>query len=374
MKIIERLEATLAGEPTDRPPVAVYQQLPLSYMSGESSGTAAFALAEYLDLDIAVMPFLYGFPHRDKLSFDRPLDLAELENVHGNSGQLAKQLAALNRMVKGCQGRRWVLQEVPSPWKVLVDLAGRDLVFRTWREYQGFLKKSLEAVSVSLTSFVRCAMNEGAQGILFRNPSMSFDYMNQKDYQLWGLSYDRAVLAAAKESKLTVHQYVGPKPHLRDANLLGVNAIGWSCAVGPKFEANEERWSGFLWGGIDEREAANSLMNWNTHLDQVLRDGPASGWIFASGEPLPGDMSLSKLDALKDALARYRRPRPPRVEDPSAPPEMRRPRKPREERERPEPRLLTPPKPPKGTRTRIVDKPEIANEAPIEVSGASIEE
>jgi hypothetical protein len=359
MNCIERLEATMQGEATDRPPFAAYQRIPLNFMSGESSGTAALALAEFLEVDIAVMPFCYGYPASQPLSFDRPLDLAELEGCHGTTGVWSKQLDALRRLSKGSQGRRWVIQEVPSPWGLLFELAGRDLVMKSLREYPGFVKKALETLTESLTSFVRCSLQEETQGILYRNPAMSFEVMQPKDYQIWGQRYDQSILEVAKDCPLVVQQFVGPKCYVREVGDLPVTAFGWSTATGPRMDINQPRFGRVLWGGLNETMTDQSLDSWRGHVEDVLRDSRQTNWICSLGEPLTPGLSLSKLTALKEAVFSYRRPREPKDglsdgPDGEAP---RRPRKNREEYEKPAPKLLEPPIPPKGAKTRIVEKP-----------------
>ena len=353
-----------AGEAVDRPPFTLYQRWPVSFMSGESLATMCYAFAEHMQLDLVVVPLGFGYPLAPQHSFDRPVDLSELEKVHGNSGVWGKQIHALQRVVKANFGKRWVLQEVPSPWTMLEELAGRDLVLRTLREYSGFLRRALEALSDSLASFVRYAVESGAQGILYRNSQASFDIMTHKEYALWGEPFDAKVAAALRGSTFNVAQFVGPKPYLRDLAASPFQAIGWSVVHGPKLENSPSRWEGPLFGGLDETRFNGSLATLRSHTQEVLRDGPLTNWLLSSGEPVPPDVMLTKLEALRDAVLQYRI-KIPRADDGSAPngAELRKPRKRREEYERPAPPQREAPKPVPGARTRIV-----GSKAPEEAS------
>lgn len=359
MKPIQRVEQMLAGEPVDRPPFCIYPRYDLELLGGEVLARAVQVFVEAYEPDVVAVPPCFGYTVSEKLSLDRPSDLAGLEAVHGRHGAWSDQQDAIRATCRAFFGKRPVVAIVPSAYRQLEKLAGGKLTREAFAEGPGFFANALEALNKSLVSFVKLAVEAGVQGVVIEESGASHEYWTPAQYKEQVLPSLEAQIRACKPA-WSVVQFLGRRVFWEDLKL-DSDGLGWPVAAGPNLARGAMRWKGFVWGGLDPSSWPEASRAWlRGSLAQQLGEITGRPLILATPTGL-ADLRPDQMDALAYGLRRL--PSVERLRETPAEREARRaatpprPRKHREDREPVAPKLLEPPKPAMGARTRLHAKP-----------------
>lgn len=242
----ERLEKTIAGEPTDRVPVALWRHWPGDDQRAVDLAGATINFQRQWDFDfIKVTPASsfcltdYGVQDRwvgslegtreyVRRAVQRSLDWTELRVLDPSKGALARQLEVLRLLDTAVGNEVPFIQTVFSPLAQAKNIAGKDLLIEQMRTAPDRLKTGLNTITESILRFIDAMQRSGVSGIFYAVQHASHAVMNEAEYQEFGRPFDLRILEALPESWWfnMVHLH-GPAPMLDLIADYPVQAINW---------------------------------------------------------------------------------------------------------------------------------------------------
>lgn len=217
----ERLQAAIAGEAPDRPPVAIWRHWP-----GDDQDAAALAAAHLrwqADYDwdlLKVSPpssfclVDWGAEDRWEGSVEgtrvytrrpvqRPDDWASLAVLDPRRGMLATQIEALRLVREGLaaagSGDVPVLATLFSPLAQAKNLAGNDLMLHHLRTEPDAFRAGLEIITRSTLAYLAAVKETGVDGVFYAVQHARTTQLSSIEYQTYGRPFDEEILAAASD-------------------------------------------------------------------------------------------------------------------------------------------------------------------------------
>ena len=287
----ERLKATLAGKPVDRPPVAFWRHWPIDDQDADALARATFDYQRMFDWDfMKVTPSHtyciedYGDKsvYRGKAIGDRDHvervikridDWDRIQPVDVKKGAYARQLRCLRKVLEGRDRETPVIQTIFNPIGMARYLADEVYVVHLRRDPKR-VERAIAALTETCAAFAKAAIAEGADGIFLSTAAASYEVMNEDEYRRFGRPGDLAVLEAAKGGWLNILHLHGQHPmftHVADYPVQGIN---WhDRAAGPSLTEASEIFPGALVGGVEQF----TLMHFGTpaEVEAQVKDATA---------------------------------------------------------------------------------------------------
>lgn len=281
----ERLEHTLAGETTDRPPVALWRSFAGDDLRAADYAQAVIDFQFAYDWDICVVVPPWGFaggdygltaewqgaPSGEGVAVRRPikrsLDWTELrlpDPTRGEFGKLAAAIAAISDAMR--LPATPVVVGVLSPLAQAARLAGHEVLIRHLRTRPDRLKTGLNILADGTARFLDSLKPLNIAGVYLMIEHADFGVLSAEEYATFGLPGDEMVLSGAPRSAWLRMAYVrGSTPMLKQVAGLGMNWLGWDDRTAePDLQAAKGIWDGAVFGGLDAekdvRGAAPSLI------------------------------------------------------------------------------------------------------------------
>jgi uroporphyrinogen decarboxylase len=334
----ERVDAALAGQPLDRPPVAAWRHFLPEEHAAERLAAAHLRFFHEYDWDwlkvnpratyyaeawgsrydpadyTGVLPRLVETPLRD------PGDLASITPRGPTEGPFAEQLDLLQRILGGIGGAHAV-QTVFSPLSVLFLLLEQpgDPPFE-----QGFALRierlravlhqhpqaahdALAAIAETLGGYARASVAAGASGIFFAIVRLArAGALTEAEYAAFGRPYDLQVLAAVQDAPFNILHICGPQVYFDLVADYPVRALNWAAVNqgNPTLAEARRRVGLALIGGVDEHGAL--LHGTPAVVADAARAAIAgaggSRWLLAPGCAVAPDTPPKNLHALRRAV------------------------------------------------------------------------
>ena len=211
----ERIEATFAKEPVDRPPVSLWRHWPIDETRGPELACATLTFQQTYDFDfIKVTPSSdypvagYGTETTWTGNGDGTLfwgkrviqtldDWAKLRPLDPTKGLLGEVIEA-NRLVGQAVG-----EDVPfiitifNPLTQAKNLAG-DRLLSDLRQHPDVVREALNVLHESNLRFIDAVKDTGVAGIFLAMQQASYDLMTVAEYEDFGKPHDLETLAATE--------------------------------------------------------------------------------------------------------------------------------------------------------------------------------
>ncbi len=266
----ERLERTVAGEETDRVPVALWRHWPGDDQRAVDLAEATIAFQRQWDFDfVKVTPASsycvtdYGVQDRWQGNLEgtreyvrhavqRSLDWTELRVLDPSRGALGRQLEVL-RLLKSALGDDVpFIQTIFSPLAQAKNIAGRELLIEHLRTAPDRLKTGLNTITESTRRFIDAMRRSGVSGIFYAIQHASYTVMSEDEYREFGRPYDLQILGALPDAWWfnMVHLH-GQAPMFDLIADYPIQAINWhdrECGV--SLAEGKLRFEGAVSGGL----------------------------------------------------------------------------------------------------------------------------
>jgi len=213
----KRLEATIAGEPTDRPPVALWRHWP-----GDDQHAAALAAAHlkwqadydwdllkvgpassYSVVDWGVEDrwdgHIEGTRTTTRYAVTQPADWEALRPSDPGRGMLATQIEALRLIGQSLRGEVPFIATVFSPLSMAKHLAGNEVLLSHMRANPDALHRGLATLTGSIIAFIDAARDSGIAGIYYAVQHAAYPLLSRDEFAAFGRPYDRRVLDSAAD-------------------------------------------------------------------------------------------------------------------------------------------------------------------------------
>jgi uroporphyrinogen decarboxylase len=211
----QRLEATIAGQPVDRPAVALWRHWPVDDQRGDALARGTLAFQRMFDFD-----FVKVTPSSNYCLADWGADSRWVGNEEGTRtwiGRVIEKPEDWTRLrvldprsgLLGEVGRAFAIigqemkDEVPfiptifSPLAQARNLAGERLV-SDLRQHPEAVRAGLEAITQSIIRFIESLRPAGIAGIFLALQHASFDLLTEDEYRAFGRPYDLRILEATR--------------------------------------------------------------------------------------------------------------------------------------------------------------------------------
>jgi uroporphyrinogen decarboxylase len=279
MTKLERLQAALKRQPTDRPPYAFWRHFPEVDRSPAALAQATLRFHERYGSDFLKVTPTGGYAVEDwgcveseevmldghrpcaRHAVNTPADWNKIRPVKMESTGWASHVETIIRCVVDRRVDCPTMPTVFSPLSLARKLSGDRLKYDI-AENPRAVSGALEAITETILAFAEACFREGAEGFFYSVQAASTDWHTEEEYLRFGEPYDRRILEAVRpKSKLTVLHCHGQNLMFDRLAALPADAWNWDDRrAGPPLEDGKARVPGAVIGGLDQ---------WST-----LKDGP----------------------------------------------------------------------------------------------------
>ncbi len=263
----ERLEATIAGQSTDRIPVALWRHFPGDDQDPASLAAATIAFQQRWDFDFVKVTPASSFQIKDwgvqdvwlgntegtrqytYRPIERASDWRSLQVLDARSGALGTQLQCLKTVVDALPDVP-VIQTVFSPLAQMKNLAGERLLIDL-RQNTADFTAALETITQSTLAFVREIAATGAAGIFYAVQHATANLLSEAEFREFGREYDLRVLEATQNFWLNVMHIHGDNVYFDAVADYPLQVWNWhDRETGPSLKDGLAKIKGAACGGI----------------------------------------------------------------------------------------------------------------------------
>ncbi len=241
----ERLQACLAGETTDRIPVALWRHFPVDDQSPERLAEAILHWQRQYEFDFVKVTPASSFCVKDwgvddvweghpegtrryvKRAIFSPQDWISLPELDPTAPHLAEQLACLRYLRVHLGPDTPIIQTIFSPLSQAKNLAGPETLLTHLRLSPEALLKGLETIARTTQRFVEAALQTGIDGIFYAIQHAQAGLLSLAEYQTFGLPFDRQVIEPAQEAWLNVLHIHGSAIYFSIVSSFPFPVINW---------------------------------------------------------------------------------------------------------------------------------------------------
>lgn len=268
----ERLEATIADQPVDRPAIALWRHWPGDDQRAADLAWATVQFQQQYDFDfVKCMPASNyciadwgaqdtwvgneeGTRQWGRRVIRGPEDWERLRPLDPGAGMLAEMHQALRLIGEGL-GR-----DVPFIWTIFNPLAqaknlAGDRLLSDLRQHPDRVKAGLEAITESCTRFIQAVRDTGLAGIFLALQHATYDLLSEAEYREFGRPYDLRILQAAEGLWFNLLHLHGEHVMFDLVSDYPVQAINWhDRETAPSLSEALPRFCKALVGGLHRTE------------------------------------------------------------------------------------------------------------------------
>lgn len=267
----KRLEATIAGEKTDRTPIALWRHWPGDDQNAKTLATTTIKWQKDYDWDFvkhspssSYTVSAYGLKDQWQGNIEgsrsylyQPMktvkDWATIKPLDPNKGDLAGQLESLQLLRQGLGKTTPIVASIFSPLTQASYLANNTTMISHLRSNPNALHSALKALTESTIRFVESAKKLGIDGIYYVIQHNRYDLLNISEFNSFGRFYDEQVLATVQDLWLNIL-------HIHETNIMfdevadyPVQIINWHDRdTAPSLSQGLKVFSGAASGGISQ--------------------------------------------------------------------------------------------------------------------------
>jgi uroporphyrinogen decarboxylase len=311
MDKIERVDAVLAGEKPDRPPLSLWYHFGVQHGSGEQFARLSLEYFHHYGFDFLKVMNDYFYPPPSGLdSVKTAEDLKRLGRVDIEKTDWAEQFKALEVINAALKGRAYFIDTVFDPWQsIRRNMAGENMSALMDTAPEALLS-ALDVVADNLIAYCRKSLRLGSAGIFMSVPAAS-EILSREQF-----------LTFVKPFALKVFEAVAPHGKMNTAHIHGrdlffdavldfpVQVFNWwdRGPKGPCLAAVKEQVRACVMGGIDQTLVARTSPEFlHAHVREGLELGGDRRFFLANGCSIDTWVYPGSIRAI---VASVRKPRP----------------------------------------------------------------
>jgi len=267
----QRVEAVIAGQHSDHPPVSCWHHFSPSQVSGQAALDAHLKHLEAYDLDFLKVMNDHLFPRGNVTVVQSTEDLRKIKPLPGDTGELAGQLDLLRQLAERLGNDILTCTTVFNPWAILRYLTrppnkthnppkmvakdDRDeTITRLLKEDRSAVRAALEAIGQTMANFSRLCISAGANGIFL---AVRDDWVNTPDngpdtYDEVLRPVDLMILDAAKDAPFNMLHMCGRPQDFKAFAAYPIPVINWADrSAGPSIAYARNRVKPAIAAGVD---------------------------------------------------------------------------------------------------------------------------
>ncbi|MEX2443783.1 MAG: uroporphyrinogen decarboxylase family protein [Alkalispirochaeta sp.] len=162
----ERVEASLAGKPFDRPPVSFWYHFGTQHETGERIAELELEFLRYYDLDYLKVMNDYYYPMPDGMTeLKTREDLGAIRPFQVADTPWNEQLKAIDILARELNDEVYFIDTVFDPWQILLrNLVGEHLMVLVETAPEAILE-ALDVITDNTIAYCREAIRRGAAGV-----------------------------------------------------------------------------------------------------------------------------------------------------------------------------------------------------------------
>jgi uroporphyrinogen decarboxylase len=321
MTKLERIQAALKRQPTDRPPYAFWRHFPDVDRSPAALAQSTLRFHERYGSDFLKVTPAGGYAVEDwgcvesdqvmpdghrpcaRHAISAPEDWKKIRPVKMESTGWATHLETIIRCVVDRRADCPAMPTVFSPLSLARKLSGDRLNYDIAENPQA-VTDALDAITETILAFADACFREGAEGFFYSVQAASTVFHTVEEYLRFGEPHDRRILEAVRpKSKLTILHCHGE--HLMFDRLAALPAHAWNWddrRAGPSLEDGKARVSGAVIGGLNQWETLKEgpPEKAKAEAEDAIAQTGGTGLILGAGCVLVSDSSdLTLVELIK---------------------------------------------------------------------------
>ena len=319
----ERLEKTIAGEPTDRVAVALWRHFPGDDQRAADFVAATVAFQQTYDWDfVKITPASsfcvsdYGVQDRwegslegtrvyTQRAVERSLDWTTLKVLDPQRGALGRQLQALAMLKEALGDDVPYIQTIFSPLAQAKNVAGQELLIRHMRTDPDRVHTGLRILTENTLRFMDAMRKSGVSGIFYAIQHASYDIMSAEEYQSFGRPYDLEILEAASRWWFNMVHLHGSAPMFDWVASYPAQALNWhDQESGPDLAIGKSKFAGAVSGGLGRWDPVHNgtPIEVRDRARQALQLTNERRFILSTGCVMMITTPMSNIRAVRDAV------------------------------------------------------------------------
>jgi uroporphyrinogen decarboxylase len=253
MTKIERVRATLAGRPVDRPPFSIWYHFGNQHASPEWTAQAHLDFFRFYDLDLLKVMNDYDYPMPEGMEvMATPDDLKRLAPFDVMRTPLGRQLQAIERIAGSLQGQALFVDTLFNAWNTMRRNLVKEAMEPLMAEHPRALEAALEVVNDNLIQYALASLARGAAGIFLSVPATA-ESVTPEQYARFMRPFDLQLLNAIRgKGECHILHAHGEKLYLDQLLDYPVHALSWAdLNGGPSIAEVRRRTSLTLMAGLD---------------------------------------------------------------------------------------------------------------------------
>jgi len=323
MTKLERVQAALRRQPTDRPPYAFWRHFPDVDRNPAALSQSTLRFHERYQSDFLKVTPTGGYAVEDwgcvesdevrpdghrpcaRHAVNAPDDWKKIRPVRMESTAWASHLETIIRCVVDRRADCSTMPTVWSPLSLARKLSGDRLNYDL-KENPQAVTDALEAITETVLAFAEACFREGTEGFFYSIQAASTDFHTEEEYRRFGEPYDRRILEAVQvRSRLTIVHAHGD--HLMFDRLATLPAHAWNWddrRAGPSLREAAARVPGAVIGGLDQWATLRdgSAEEAQAQARDAIEQTGGRGLIVGGGCVLPSGVSDATLVSVIRAL------------------------------------------------------------------------
>jgi uroporphyrinogen decarboxylase len=269
----ERVEATIRGEDTGRPPVALWSHFPGDDQDPVDLAASTLAFQRQYDFDLIKVTPSSSFCVSDWGVEDRwvgndegtreytlhpihsPEQWYSLQPLDPRAGALGRQLRCLELIHEAVGDEVPFIQTVFNPLSQAKNLAGKKRLLAHLRQDPVAVLAGLETITATSVRFIEAARNFGIAGIFLAVQHASHELLCEREYEEFGVPFDQRLLQAADGLWLNVLHLHGSGVMFDLVANYAVGVMNWhDRETPPSLREGKEKFTGAVLGGLRQWE------------------------------------------------------------------------------------------------------------------------
>lgn len=255
MTKIERVDASLAGKPFDRPPVSFWYHFGVQHAPGERIAELSLEFLRSYDLDYLKLMNDYFPPMPEGTEEITDAEgLRRIARFDVEKSDWAQQLRAIDILARELDGEAYFIDTVFEPYQVLLRSYVGENLDRLIEEEPDAVLGALDVVTENVIDYCTAALKRGAAGIFLSTFSAS-KQMSRDRYMRFAYPFVERIFKAVQDLGIMntahLHDY---GIFVDDMVKLPIDIISYedTDSSNPDMPTLRTRWSGSIMGGMDK--------------------------------------------------------------------------------------------------------------------------
>ncbi len=273
MKHSDRINRSIAGEPIDRTPVALWRHFPVEDQDASLLAKAVVRFQETYDFDLVKITPASSFCVKDWGVRDEwkgnpegtrefvhqvitePRDWSSIRPLSVSKGALADQLECIRLVKSALPPGTPILQTIFSPLSQAKNLVGRDKLVTHLRLWPAEVKIALEIIKETTINFINSCKTHGIDGIFFAVQHAQAGILSPAEFDEFEFSMDMEILSHCQSFWLNIGHIHGTDIYFDKVSHLPVQVLNWHDQhTKPNLKEAQQNFDGIVCGGLKQWE------------------------------------------------------------------------------------------------------------------------